>query len=248
VGLSRRLNSYASRFQVNNPVIGRVVELFGNRVRMDGMIFSVDCPRISTGYKSTLAFGLHEMEERALIKRWLPNDLPVLEFGGGLGVVSCLVNRKLANPSRHVVVEADPGMIPVLERNRNINGLSFTVINKAIAYDCDHTDLNIDAEFIGTSIGGASVGKTIKVGTTSVSSLMAEMNFATAGIVCDIEGAEAIIIDRDMPTLGDRIRFIMAEMHPKILGEGVVEKLLSDLGALGFTLKEKMGDSVFFAR
>ena len=51
-----------------------------------------------------------------------------------------------------------------------------------------------------------------------------------------------------MPILGDRIRFFMAEMHPKILGEGVVEKLLSDLGALGFTLKEKMGDSVFFAR
>ena len=120
------------------------------------------------------------MEERALIKRWLPNDLPVLEFGGGLGVVSCLVNRKLANPSRHVVVEADPGMISVLERNRNINGLNFTVINKAIAYGCDHTDLNIDAEFIGTSIVGASVGKTIKVGTTSVLSLMAEMNFANS--------------------------------------------------------------------
>jgi FkbM family methyltransferase len=239
--IASRYRWYKVRF------IGRVVELFGNRIRIDGMTFSVDSPQLSTGDKGVLTFGLHEMEERALLKRWMPSDLPVLEFGGGMGVVSCLLNRKLENPSRHVVVEANPEMIPLLEHNREINGLNFTVINKAIAYDADYIDLSI-RDFVGSSIIGASVGNTVKVSTTSISSLMSEMNFGKAGIVCDIEGGEADIINREMPVLGDRIQFFMAEMHPKILGDDVVKKLLIVLIALGFTLKEKIGDCVFFAR
>src|SRR5579859_6129189 len=95
--LQRRLGWYKVRLQINNPIVGRAIELTGNRVRMDGNTYSVDCPYISTGHKSTIAFGLHEIEERMLVKKWLPRDTPVLELGGGLGVVSCLINRKLSN-------------------------------------------------------------------------------------------------------------------------------------------------------
>lgn len=246
--IASRYSWYKGRFQFNNPFVGRIIELFGNRVRIDGMKFLIDCPQLSTGHKSTLAFGLYEVEERALVKRWLPSDLPVLEFGGGLGVVSCLVNRKLTNPSLHVVAEANPEMIPLLEHNRDINGFKFTIINKAIAYDCEHIDLNIATEFVGSSIIGASAGKTVRVKATTASSLMDEMKFHQAGIVRDIEGAEKDIINRDLPILGDRVQFFMAELHPQILGEDVVKKLLNYLPVLGFTLKEQMGDSVFFSR
>ena len=63
------------------------------------------------------------------------------------------------------------------------------MVNKALAYDRDHIALNIDAEFVGSSIIGSSAGEIIEVGTTNISLLMEEMNFAKAGIVCDIEGA-----------------------------------------------------------
>ena len=236
------------RFRTNNPVVGRAIELAGNKVSVDGMIFSVDCPQLTTGRKSSLAFGIYEMEERALIKRWLPSEFPVLEFGGGLGVVSCLLNRKLANPFQHLVVEANPAMITLLEHNRDINCRKFKVINKAIGCDGDHVDLNIDIQFYASSIKGQSVGRTARVRTATASSLMIEMDFAEAGIVCDVEGAEVDLISREIPTLGSRIKFIMAEMHPKIVGEDVVRSLMNDLTAFGFVLKEQLGDVVFFAR
>ncbi len=248
MGLSRRLNWHRSRFQVNNPVVGRVVELFGNRVRMDGLTYSVDCPQISTPHKSTLAFGLHEIDERTLIGRWLPSDVPVLEFGGGLGVVSCLVNSKLDEPENHIVVEANPAMVTILQRNRRINGCKFQVVSKAISYGCDHVDLNVDEQFVGSSVKGMSSGKTVRVETTSVTDLLIHGGFANAGIVCDIEGSEADIIRRELPALGDRIRFFMTEMHPKILGQQVVNDLMADLTDLGFMLKEQIGDSVFYIR
>lgn len=246
--VSRRYSWYKSRFQFNNPIVGRIVELFGDRVRVDGMTFSVDCPQLSRGHKSTLAFGLYEVEERLLITRWVPRDLPVLEFGGGLGVSSCILNRKLANPSRHVVVEANPEIIALLKYNRAINDCKFEVINKAIAYDCDYVDLKFGTDFVENSIFGPPVSRTTRVQATTVCSLLADTNFDRAGVVCDIEGAEEDIITRDLPVLGDRIKFFMAEMHPQILGRDAVEKLMNRLIGLGFTLKEQIGDSVYFVR
>lgn len=243
----RRLNWYKARFQVNNPIVGRAVELLGDRVRMDGLTYSVAAPQITRGHKSTLAFGLHEMEERELIRRWLPSDLPVIEFGGGLGVVSCLTNKKLEDPKSHVVVEANPAMIPVLEHNREINACRFTVHNRALAYGTDFIELDVDAEFVGSSIKTTN-GHTVRVPTTTLGALMDAHKFGQAGVVCDIEGAEADLIRNELTRLGERVRFLMAEMHPNILGIAVVDSLLEHMSSLGFDKRQQIGDSVFFSR
>ena len=246
--IRRRLNWYRTRFTINNPIIGKAIELIGNKVRMDGLTYSVDSPQITAGHKSTIAFGYHEMDERLLVRRWLPSNVPLLEFGGGLGIVSCLSNRRLADPTKHIVVEANPQMVPILERNRGLNCCKFTVVNKAIAYGCEHIDLMITPDFVGSSMIGNTGGKTVTVKATNVANLMSEAGFEEAGIVCDVEGAEVDIIKRELPVLNSKIRFFMAEMHPEIVGESVVDELLEDLDELGFVLKEKLGDNVFFAR
>src|SRR6476620_7340833 len=105
--IRRRARWYLGRLQVNNPIVGRLVELSGNRLGRDGLTYSVESPNITRGHKSTLLFGLHEMEERRLIKSWLPANLPLIELGGGLGVVSCLANKTIIRPEQHVVVEAN---------------------------------------------------------------------------------------------------------------------------------------------
>jgi len=245
--ISGRLSWYKARFQVNNPIVGRLVELLGNRIRIDGLNYSVASPQITTGHKSTLAFGLHEMEERELIRRWMPSDIPILEFGGGLGVVSCLANRKLLEPSSHIVVEANPAMAVVLEDNRDLNGCKFQVINKALAYDCDDIELNLDVEFVGSSVK-ASADRTVKVKTTTVAELLNTAGFDQAGIVCDVEGSEQDLIRRELASLGARIRFLMVEMHPAILGRDVVDDLMRELKELGFVIKQQIGDSVFLSR
>jgi FkbM family methyltransferase len=246
--IGRRLRWYRTRFQVNNQIVGRGIELLGNRVRMDGLTYSVAAPQISRGHKSTLAFGLHEIEERELIRRWLPSDLPVLELGGGLGVVSCLTNRKLDRPDHHVVVEANPSMVPILKKNRDVNGCKFNIINKAIAYDCDHVTLNLGTEFVSSSVKDISFDNTANVAATTVENLLDEAGFREVGIVCDIEGIEADIIQREIPELGERVKFVMAEMHPAILGVDVVAALMDDMQSAGFTLKQQIGDCVFFSR
>ncbi len=246
--LSRRLRWYSDRIRVNNPVVGRIVELLGYRVRLDGLIFSVDTPMITRPHKSTLVFGLHEMEERELVKRWLPPDLPVLEFGGGLGVVSCLVNRRVKDPTRHIVVEANPAMVPVLRSNRDRNGCKFTIINKAVAYGRDEVELAVDSEFVGSRVGGATSTSSVAVRTTTARALLDEAGFDQAALICDIEGTEADLVSQEIDTLAHRVRFIMAELHPAVIGDEATERLQESLRSVGFALREQIGDCVVYTR
>ena len=123
--LARHHKWYRSRLMINNHnwEAGRADREpdQDRRAKVQG----VDCAQIDTAHKSTLWFGLHELEERALLDRHLPCDLPLVELGGGLGVVACLSNRKLARPEQHIVVEALPSMAALLERNRDFERTVF---------------------------------------------------------------------------------------------------------------------------
>jgi hypothetical protein len=154
--LARRCRWYKRRFQRDNWMIGRLVELCGNRVRICGLHFSVDSELITTQEKSTLYFGLYEREETDLVRSYLPRDEPVIELGGSIGVVSCLTNKLLECPEDHVVVEANPVLIPTLERNREQNGCRFAIEPAAAAYGTERVDFGVTDCFITGSVGGGS--------------------------------------------------------------------------------------------
>jgi hypothetical protein len=71
--------------------------------------------------------GLYEVPERFAVRNFGRCDLPVVEFGGSVGVVVCLLNRRLRNLGNHVVVEADPGWAPLLTENRGQNRCRFEI-------------------------------------------------------------------------------------------------------------------------
>lgn len=246
--LVRRPRDYISyKIRINNPVIGGLVEVLGNRVRMDGLTYSVESPNISRRHKSILAFGLHEIEERKLIQRWLPRQHSVIELGGGLGVVSCLTNRQLQDGVKHIVVEANPHMVPVLERNRDLNGCSFSVINKAISNAGSQITLPIDPSFVGSNMAavGTSIGSVI-VSAVTLKTLADSEGIDQFSLIADIEGAEDAVICEDLPQLGDRVRFAMFELHPLILGTDRTEYLMKRMAEMGFVLQERLGSGQVF--
>src|SRR5262245_29008871 len=104
---------------------GRIVDTLGLKVRLDRAEFHVPEGPNATSLRGLLWLERYETLERHAITRWLPRDLPVVEFGASIGVVSCLVNKHLRNPAAHVCVEANPAVIPVLQRNRDRNGCRF---------------------------------------------------------------------------------------------------------------------------
>jgi hypothetical protein len=132
--ISGRLNWYKKTIQLDNWYIGRLVELFGNTITIDGVKLSVDNPGILTMHKSSLYFGHYEIGERELAKRHIDPNLPLVEIGASIGGVSCVTNKLLKDPTRHVVVECNPDNIPTLTKNRELNGCQFTIEPFALAY------------------------------------------------------------------------------------------------------------------
>jgi FkbM family methyltransferase len=246
--LRRKLVSFWNKLRFNNRRVGGLIELLGNRVPIDGLMFSVDSPLIATGAKSTMFFGLHELDERTLLKRWLPADLPVVEFGAGIGVVSCLTNRRLASPERHVVVELNPRVIPLLERNRKLNRCRFQILNKGLAYGVDTIEMVVPGNFTAgrhqSFVAGSTTSEavtTVSAPSTTLKAIIDASGFDQLAVICDIEGAEIWLVENELDVLRQHVRFLLMELHPNALGEEAASRIIEMLQSAGFRLRDRSG-------
>ncbi|MFI5459066.1 MAG: FkbM family methyltransferase [Isosphaerales bacterium] len=226
-------------------LVGRRIEARGNRVEMSGLVFSVDNPTIHVRMKSTLADGSYELFERLLINRFLPADLPVIELGGAIGVVACFTNRVLIRPEQHIVVEANPSLIPTLSFNRDLNHCQFTVRHAALSYDSDQVDFYNGSTFLAGSLEPMS-RRSVRVPSITLGRLLEEAGFPTACLIADIEGAEASLVERESDVLGSRIRWFIFEFHPPALGPARIKNLFAQLQSVGFQERAREGWVVAF--
>ena len=142
--------------------------------------------------------GDYEAEERELIRSYLRPEDSVLELGACIGAVSCTTNKLLADKSRHVVLEANPKLIPMLEHNRNVNGCGFTVLNRAASQEKSVTFYLTDEFIVGGTTHRVSQHP-VTVEGSSLEALDREFGPFTALVVvwethdwaCGVERTEA---------------------------------------------------------
>ncbi|HXT70268.1 MAG TPA: FkbM family methyltransferase [Vicinamibacterales bacterium] len=185
--------------------------------------------------------GVYETPERYAVARFLNRSLPVVELGGSAGVVACMTNSLLVEPEAHVVVEANPGMAAILERNRIANGRAFTVVNCAVAYDGDSIEFPVADDYLASSLVAGS-GKTARVPAATLASLMESRGFSVCNLVCDIEGAEMEMVRREGTLLQRKVAAIVIEVHPAFVGVEAVAGLERDFDRLGFTIAWRGAD------
>ena len=74
-----------------------------------------------------------EKEEQDQANEYIQSDDCVLELGARYGTVSVVINRKLQNPSDHVVVEPDEDVWAALENNKLNANSSFHILKGIIS-------------------------------------------------------------------------------------------------------------------
>ncbi len=215
-----------------DTLLGRAVELTGNRVRIEGCRFSVKHPAIPTWRKSLFLFNRYEIEERRALARVLDPELPVVEFGGSIGVVACITNRRLRYPERHVVIEANPELIPLLEQNRQRNGARFTVLHRAVAYGTREVLFHQD-EFLSGRVRSTG-GPAVQVPAVSLREIVDGFGFERCTLICDIEGEEIELVEREEDVLHERVATLVIEAHPAVTGAQAAREMLRQLEDLGF--------------
>jgi len=215
--------------------VGKLVELNGNRIRMDNCRFTVAGAAISTTVKTRFVFDTYEQPERIAIKKFLDPDLPAVEFGGGVGVVSCLTNKRLRHPENHVVVEANPDLIEVIERNRDRNGCRFAIVNRALAYGAEEIDFYQGGNFLTGSLMAAA-GRKVTARAATLQEVLAQYRFEMINLICDVEGEEVQLVRNELRCLQQQVKVFILEVHPSIAGEEAIAAMAATLRGAGFKL------------
>ena len=193
-------------------LLDKVIELKANTIYLDGSVFCLDSSYITTGEKIRFLRGTWELEPRFLIKKYLPHDLPVVEFGGCIGAVSCITNKLLTAPEAHIVVEANKNILPILKTNREKNGCQFKIINAAIAYEAEETSLYLKDRVDSGSIYH-NTPQSIIVPTTTLEVIIQQEGFARVSLICDIQGTEIDLLRAEGEVISNYVEWIVLETH-----------------------------------
>ncbi|WP_155119341.1 FkbM family methyltransferase [Halomicrobium katesii] len=159
--------------------------------------------RVLRGYEST---------EVRFVQQYLPQQTPVVELGGGIGYVSCIIDGELPPETRQYVFEANPDAIPLLATNRDLNGSGFEIRN--LAYDPDRDRVEF---FPAQTLTGGSTriehGEPTMVDAASLADVVDMFGLDRFVLVSDIEEAETDMMKLEQDVLAQHCELMIIEWH-----------------------------------
>jgi FkbM family methyltransferase len=223
------------KFHTKTWLAGCFFTLMGKKsVVLDGVEIWVPKDIADIRLRGQFLIGSYERQERRFLKKYLNAEASVMELGGCLGVVSCVTNHLLKHPEHHVVVEANPTLIPYIERNKKYTGSAFSV-------ECCMISNKPENHFyVNEAIGGSSVRRVaagatqINVPGKTISQLEHAHQIKFDTLIMDIEGAELDFLreNRDWLRQIDTV-FMETHPHPENLSDEEVAECLQILEEAG---------------
>ncbi len=240
MNLRKRFNLF--KWDVKLLLAGWYFTLFKKTYKVEGLDLIVPFSMTDVRFRGYFIIDFYEKQERIYLKRYLPKDATVLELGACLGIVSCITNRLLIHPERHLVVEANPALIPVIQTNQSRNQCQFRIEH------CMISDRKINAFYIGKNILMSSnrrqTARKVSVKGCTISELEQKhgLNFNT--LIMDIEGGELAILRENKAKLSEfHVIFMEIHPHPEILSSAEILECAQILAEAGF---EKVVDDQNF--
>jgi FkbM family methyltransferase len=140
----------------------------------------------------------------------------------------------LRNPQQHVVIEANPELLPLLEENRDRNGCRFTILHRAVAYGSDEIAFHVNIDFWASNVN-TSTDRFVKVPTISLQEVFEQFGFERCTLICDIEGGEIDLVQHEAEILKQRVATFVVEVHPWCIQADIIDAMLHGLEIIGFT-------------
>lgn len=235
------LRAWAKR---GRGALGRLLVVGRRRFRIDGLDIDAPPELVSLGLRRQLRAKTYEKDELEAVARHLDPSLPVIEFGGGIGLVACAINRRLRDPADHVVVEMNPRILEVLRANRDRNRASYEVRNAALWYE-GSARVNVAESYCG-SVVQKDVG--VVVPKTTVRSILKEKGWKSINLVMDVEGAEHQMMEAEWPEIAACVGVLILEVHPFNGMAPLARSTLATLAGAGFAHHHVYGINHVFAR
>lgn len=237
--ISNSIRKFIYRWYRRQTWLGvALLALSRHYIQREGLSFYVRTPGMSIDFKASFWFDRYETAERALVRKYIHPDYPVIELGGGIGMIACVANKVLNTPAKHIVVEANPALIKVLERNKSLNNCEFEIVCAAYAATQSQVAFKLGAYYTTshtiTGVPPTEAEREILVcAGENLRRLVDKAGFTGIGLICDIEGSEYELIDAEKEVLRQYVKTFIVEMHTPPKG-AMLDDYLQRLNRLGF--------------
>lgn len=163
---------------------------------------------------------LYEKKERGLIQL-LDSDLDVIEAGGGIGLISMYIKRKIKS-KKLIVLEPNVRLNNIIQNNFKINNLNnnnFYLLNYALSNESDKT---VNFQKFESSMANTISNEVLdynfkKIGssevtTISIEKILKKFDIEDFQLVLDIEGTELEVLTKNNNWLS-KCKKILLENH-----------------------------------
>ena len=214
-----------------NSLAGFLFDFLYDDYRIKGCRFKIPKKLTTRSFRSRFFYKGYESREVFLVEKFIQPGDNVLELGACLGVISCLTNRKLSDPQKHVVVEANPHLIPWLAKNKAKNQCQFA-IEHCLVSDTSDGEFFIHPLIVGGS-ANRQTGQKVQVPVKTLKALEEAYGFTFSALILDIEGGEHDFLVENAADL-DHIKTIIVEFHDWIIGKEAIAICTDLLSSNGF--------------
>jgi len=188
-----------------------------------GVQVALDEARMSPKMLEVIHSGEYEYEEAHNIGSIVEPGERVVELGGGIGLISALVGR-LGRAERLAVYEANPHLVPVIERTHALNGVGAEVVNAVVlpTPTAPTVPFYLRRDFWASSLAAEPFGYDEIVDVAVVGFEEMLKRHRPTMLIVDIEGGEVELFG-DVRLTG--VRKVYVEVHQQILGRHGMKRL-----------------------
>ncbi|CAN5682529.1 FkbM family methyltransferase [soil metagenome] len=202
-------------------------------VNLRGVRLDISSPKIAPAIKYGIRRGWYEIDELESIVSLVDDGDTILEVGAGCGFVSAYLARQFP-ASRIITVEADPELMPIIERNHQLNGVHVEVVNEVLGTGAGEATFHVQEEYWTSKLAGhddspATGARSIVV---RQSDFIERLHlWQPRALIIDIEGGELNLLTRELPPF---VTTVVLECHEEAYGLAGVKRLMDNMSAMGF--------------
>jgi FkbM family methyltransferase len=203
-------------------------------LRIRGVLVGTTKETTPHSVRNALFKGVYEEHECDIVERIVKRGDRILEIGAGIGLVS-LLSTRLAGEGQVLSCEANPALEPLIRANYALNGWKPNLRMGAVAASAGTVTFHQNDNLLSSSrIDRKLAGKAISVEANSINELLAAHHAKI--VIMDVEGSETeLLATADL----SKVESIIVEMHPHIVGEDEIGKLLAKLKSEGFSINDQ---------
>lgn len=181
-------------------------------VEYDGVLLDISDDVIGQDVRQAFSEGWYERYEAELVRNYLPPSIDVIELGAGIGYVSCVIDEILMTDNRHIAVEPNSRIIPILKRTKELNDANYDIWEGAYSSTSGPVELQQHEDYWNATTHLFQNGS-VKVRSINLQDICETYGVSIFTLVVDIEGAEYELFSAELDLLEDQCPLLIVEFH-----------------------------------